>query len=240
GPIGAHYAPGHPTWRLVMATRKNEIIAAVVRAKIELEEALEDLRELPMQDPLVFGFVSRALRSYLNLNRATLQLLARTLKNKAEQQVFIWLEALQVLTGRMEYLVEALKGTPTKARPELIFRKINVVTLVGRACQFYHQIASRKRIRVVFDSPDVPAPPIWTDPIAVAAIMDNLLSAAVKLSPVAGKVSVTVEQREKSLVCSVSTSNKAGRAVRRISILRPKIKSKTALRPAVTAGNEEL
>src|SRR6476619_2857051 len=101
-----------------MSARKNEIIASVARARIELEQAIDDLKTLPTHDPLLFGFVSRTLKNYIHISRATLTLVGRALPRGTNLEVVGWLDGLQVVTKRMENLVEELQGAPAIKAPQ--------------------------------------------------------------------------------------------------------------------------
>jgi two-component system sensor histidine kinase/response regulator len=82
------------------------------------------------------------------------------------------------------------------------FEKIDLPQLVGRACAYYERLAFRKHIRITLDnSADVPL--VWSDRVAVAAVLDNLLSNAVKYSPIGESVHVKVGTRNGHAICSV-------------------------------------
>jgi signal transduction histidine kinase len=74
--------------------------------------------------------------------------------------------------------------------------------LVRRACNYYQRIADRKNISIVSESASK-IPQVWTDPVAVAAVMDNLLSNAVKYSFPGSKILVKLKGEVTSVVCSV-------------------------------------
>jgi signal transduction histidine kinase len=85
---------------------------------------------------------------------------------------------------------------------KLQFLKWDLVPLVQRTCNYYQRIADRKNISIVCDSANN-IPPVWTDPVAVAAVLDNLLSNAVKFSFRGKKIWVELWGEITSVVCSV-------------------------------------
>ncbi len=186
-----------------MSRAKNEIVASIARAKIELDDVLEDLKRLPMLDPMVLGFINHALSNYLHVTLGTVELLRKTLKDHPSKDVSAWLDGLLDVTSRMTNLVEEMRARPQKTAPTLKFEKIDLVTLVGRACDFYRRAASRKEIEILFEQPSKPVPKVRTDRISVAAILDNLLSNAVKFSERGKRVWVEVQQDAASVVCRV-------------------------------------
>jgi signal transduction histidine kinase len=186
-----------------MNRAKNEIVASIARAQLELDDALEDLKSLPAVDPMVLGFVSHALRNYLQVTAGTTGLLREALKDHPDKEIGIWLEGLKNVTARMLNLVEVMRSGPRKMPPQMRFEKIDLATLVGRACDFYRRPAARKQIELLFEKPPTPLPKVRTDRIAVAAILDNLLSNAVKFSPAGKWVSVDLQPDADSVVCRV-------------------------------------
>jgi hypothetical protein len=110
---------------------QNDIVASITRAKLELDDALEDLKGLPMLDPLVLGFIAHALNNYLHISFGTLALLADSLKDNPDKEVGVWIKSLQDTTRRMRNLVNEIQHNPQKAAPpRMHFEKIDLVTLV--------------------------------------------------------------------------------------------------------------
>jgi signal transduction histidine kinase len=73
---------------------------------------------------------------------------------------------------------------------------------VQRVCHYYERIASKKSIRVVTALAD-DLPPVWTDRVAAAVVLDNLLSNAVKFSQPGTQVEVRVQGEERWARCDV-------------------------------------
>ncbi len=181
---------------------KNDIIASITRAKLELDDAMEDLKSLPMLDPLVLGFIAHALNNYLQISFATLALLADALRDNPDEDVGIWIKGLQDITGRMRNLVDEIQHKPQKATPQMNFEKFDLATMVGRACDFYRVPAGRKHIEILYEKPSPPVPKVRADRIAVAAVLDNLLSNAIKFSPSHKKVTVEMRHDDGKVTCS--------------------------------------
>jgi signal transduction histidine kinase len=186
-----------------MNRAKNEVVASISRAKIALDDALEDLKGLPMLDPMVLGFINHALSNYLHVTAGTVELLRKTLKDHPSKDVNVWLEGLYDVTRRMTHLVEEMRARPQKTAPKMRFEKIDLVTLVGRACDFYRRAASRKEMEILFEKPAKALPKVRTDRLTVAAILDNLLSNAVKFSERGKRVWVEVQPQGERVVCRV-------------------------------------
>jgi signal transduction histidine kinase len=186
-----------------MNRTKRTIAASIARAKLELDDALEDLKALPAFDPTVLGFISHALKNYLHVASGTVYLLTDALKQHPIKEVRIWLDGLRNVTKRMTDLVEDIRSKPRTSAPELKFEKVDLVRLVGRVCDFYRRAAARKRIEILFRKPAALIPAVRTDRIALAAILDNLFSNAVKFSPPGKRVWAEVRSDANRVVCRV-------------------------------------
>lgn len=210
-----------------MNRAKNEIVASIARAKLELEDALEDLKSLPMLDPMVLGFIAHAMNNYLHISRGTVELLGDALKDHPDRQVTIWLEGLKDLTGRMGNLVLEMQARPSKSPPQMRFELVDLSLLVSRACDFYRRVASRKQIEIIFEKPSPPLPKVRTDRIAVAAILDNLLSNSVKFSSPRRQVTVAMKRDGDSVVCQVQDEGPGVRTEDRAKLFQGNSRAKT-------------
>ena len=186
-----------------MNRTKRTIAASIARAKLELDDALEDLKALPTIDPMVLGFIAHALKNYLHVASGTVYLLNDALKHHPIKEVGTWLDGLQKVTQRMTDLVEDMRSKPKTTTPELKFEKVDLVRLIGRVCDFYRRAAARKRIEILYRKPATPIPEVRTDRIAVAAILDNLLSNAVKFSAPGKRIWVEVQRGANRVTCRV-------------------------------------
>jgi two-component system, sensor histidine kinase and response regulator len=182
---------------------KLSIIENVARAKGELEKALEGMETLPAFDPHAFGFAAHALNNYLTVARGTIGLLQSALKDHPDDDVKVWIDALNRATDMMQHTVGQLRGISHAAPPELIFERVNAPIGTRRACVFYQSIADRKGVRIDLDAESGPLY-AYTDRVATAAILDNLLSNAVKYSPPGTTIRVVVRADDGRVVCSVS------------------------------------
>ena len=65
--------------------------------------------------------------------------------------------------------------------------------LVQRVCLYYQRVADHKDIHLLHNSiGEVPL--VWTDRVAVAAVLDNLLSNAIKYSPPRKRIWIQVRR----------------------------------------------
>jgi signal transduction histidine kinase len=102
----------------------------------------------------------------------------------------------------MSSIVGQLMTASARAGMKPRFEKVDLPLMVQRACNYYQRVADRKTIRVnVGSTTDVP--PVWTDRVAVAAVLDNLLSNAVKYSQPGKQIWVHVRGEPGWTVCGV-------------------------------------
>ncbi len=183
-------------------SEKEEAAAAIQRAKIELEQALSELAKMPAVDPTKVAFSAHALNNYLTVTGGTVELLLKSLVDHPDPQIRDWLEGLGHVTDLMRNTVSQLITSSAPRDTRLRFLKWNLTQLAQRVCQYYQRIADRKDILIIYES-GADVPPVWIDPVAVAAVLDNLLSNAVKYSFPGKKIRVNVRGDAKAVVCSV-------------------------------------
>jgi two-component system, sensor histidine kinase LadS len=183
-------------------SEKEQATAAILRAQAELEQALGELAKMPAFDPGTVAFSAHALNNYLSVTGGTVELLLWSLAEHPNPQIRKWLEGLGHVTELMRHAVSRLMTSSAPKDAGLRFLKWDLAPLVRRACNYYQRIADRKNIFIVCE-PTIDIPPVWTDPVAVAAVMDNLLSNAVKYSVPGKQIWVQVRGEVTSVVCSV-------------------------------------
>jgi signal transduction histidine kinase len=183
-------------------SEKEQATAAILRAQADLEQALSELEKMPAFDPGVVAFSAHALNNYLMVTGGTVELLLWSLADHPDPQVRNWLEGLGHVTELMRHTVSQLMTSSAPKDAKLRFLKWDLAPLIRRACNYYQRIADRKNIFIVCES-TIDIPPVWTDPVAVAAVMDNLLSNAVKYSFPGKQIWVQMRGEVTSVVCSV-------------------------------------
>jgi signal transduction histidine kinase len=181
---------------------KDKIITSLQTAQAELEKALGDLAQLPAFDVNRVQFAAHTLTNYLTVIAAGIDLLQLHLINYPDEQTHRWLDTLRHATALMTHTVLELTNAPAAGREQLLWEKVDLPTLVQRACDHYRRVADHKQITISLEA-DVPSPFVWADRIAVAAVLDNLLSNAVKFSPPQKRIWVRVTAEPADLVCTV-------------------------------------
>jgi signal transduction histidine kinase len=182
---------------------KEQVAAAIVRARTDLENALSDLEKLPAFDPGSVMYAAHALNNFLTVTGGTAELLLTALADHPDPQVRTWLEGIQDATNLMSHIAtELMKNASARSAPRLTFAQLDLPQMAKRFCAFYQRKANPKRIRLLLDAP-ADLPPAWGDRVATAVVLDNLFSNAVKYSPRDKQVYVTVRAEPGGLVCGV-------------------------------------
>jgi signal transduction histidine kinase len=182
-------------------SNQEQAIHAIVKARGNLASVLADLERLPAFDPNTLPLAAHALSNFLAVTEATVDLL-RTSNSESSPDMSRWLDGLQHATHLMTHAVGQLMNNAVAGELKLRFERIDLRHVVARACASYERLALRKRVQLIQEeSGDIPL--VWSDRVAVVAIVSNLLSNAVKHSPVGESVRVTVKRQTGCVTCSV-------------------------------------
>lgn len=178
------------------------VAAAIQRAQAELEQALLELEKVPSLDPGTIAFKAHTLNNYLAVATGAVQLLQLSLSDHPDPQVKSWLQGLGHVTDLMRHTVSQLNPASSATQASFRFLKWDLATLARRTSDYYQRVAKAKDITIVCEGSGDLAP-VWTDPVAVAAVLDNLLSNAVKYSPPGRSIWVQLRQEGATVVCSI-------------------------------------
>ena len=185
-----------------MAEPKEMVATAIARAQADLVEALSELEKIPAFDSGSVAFVAHALNNFLAVTDGTVELIAMHLGDNVDAQVRVWLEGLRHATDLMTRTVSQLVNRSTTAGAQLRLEKVDLPLLVQRACTYFQRIADHKTIRIVVE-PAPGVPPVRTDRVVAAAVLDNLVSNAIKYSQPGKQIHVRVRGDAGWAVCEV-------------------------------------
>ena len=184
-----------------MDTRERAI-SSISQARTELDRALAELDCLRTYDPALVGLVAHALGNYITVTTATVEILRQTLSDHPDRDVHVWLEGIGHAADLMQHSVGRLvSASPPRDFP-LKLDSVKLSVLVGRACEYYRRRTPATRVEIVCTSGRF-VPSVWGDRVAIAVVVDNLLSNAVRFSPPKGLVDVQVAGQNGYVVCSI-------------------------------------
>jgi signal transduction histidine kinase len=173
---------------------KDDVAAAIHDAQATLEHALAHLARLPAFDPLAIGVATHALANYLTVMQAGVELLRKAWQTRDEARIDVLLQSVDHATNLMQNVVAQLRGVATAGPPTLLRRPVDLALLAQRVYDYYQPLAARKQLRLLYEV-DVEPRLLETDPIALAAVLDNVLSNAVKFSPPGRRIWLIVERQ---------------------------------------------
>ena len=202
---------------------KEEAAAAIARAQSELERAMVELDRLPAVDLHSIALTAHALNNFLTVTGGVVELLIPTLRGHPDKQVLVWLEGLAHATDLMRHSVSQLMNNSVGVETTLRLEDIDLARLVERACAYYRRAAAQKGIELVFRGPAGTAP-VRTDRVLVAAILDNLISNAVKYSPHGKRVDVEVQGTGDGVACHVKDEGPGLSAADQARLFQPGVK----------------
>jgi signal transduction histidine kinase len=181
---------------------KKQIKEALENARTNLDQAIADLDIIPEIDAETVGYTAHKLKNYLTVVGATAELLEVYLAGHPDEQVKIWVEGLQHAIQLMKHDVGRLMISANGTEPAFKLEKVDMALLAFRVCNFYRHKAAWKKIQIHSDlQPD--GCMALTDRVAVAAVLDNLLSNALKFSENGKQIWVHVRRDQDHVICTV-------------------------------------
>jgi len=182
-------------------TPKERALAALRRAKIDLDDAMMDLDRLPAFDPTAVTYAAHALNNFLNVAIVAIDFLEQTIQQQHIQGLDEGMDSLHQSTSLMSHIISRLMHSNVN-EARLKSQAVDLAMLVKIGCTYYQKSASAKQITIAFDVPE-DLPKALGDSVAVGAVLDNLLSNAVKYSPAGGRISVAAYTDGDGVVCRV-------------------------------------
>ncbi len=187
-----------------MADEKERIASVLVKARADLDDAMFELEKLPAVSQSAVNFAAHTLGNFLSVTGGTAELLQLELADHPDPQVHKWIDALIRATELMTHTVSQLMNTAAGSEAQLRFEKLDLRKLARQSCSGYQRAADRKQIQMIVDATSsVDIPQVWTDPVALASVLDNLLSNAVKYSSPGKRIWLNISADEAGVVCRV-------------------------------------
>jgi signal transduction histidine kinase len=213
-----------------MAVEKSSVSGAIVEAQRQLDQALSELERLPAVDPKVISFGTHALNNFLTVSSGTIELLHEALADHPNRQIHAWLQGLDHAIDLMSHAVSRMSNA-TGQEMALRIVPAELAVLARRVSNYYRRCADLKQIEIRYEAdPKVPA--VMADVVAAAAVLDNLMSNAVKYSPPGKRITVRVRADGNTAVCSVQDEGPGLCEADQEKLFQPGVR----LSPTPTAG----
>lgn len=176
---------------------------AIERAQYELEQALARLAAVPSVDSDRLTYATHALSNYLMVVSAITQVLRAGMGKMSDGQITERLDALGHATHLMKEMVRDLQDQQLSGRPALQFLPVDLRVVVHAACDEYEAVAAAKQIALVRDLGE-DAITVRSDRIVLGAVLDNILSNAIKYSTPGGTVRIRAHAAEGEAIVAIS------------------------------------
>ena len=181
---------------------KVEVASAIARAQADLEQAVAQLQRLPALDTHSIALGVHALRSFLTVAGAVVDLLVPVLRDHPDRQVGIWLDGLAHATDLMGHTISDLMNRSVRVPTTLRLDDVDVATLVTRACAYHARAAGQKGVVMRVAVADR-LPSIRSDRVLMAVAFDSVLANAVQRSSADTVVTVALRAAPDGIACVV-------------------------------------
>jgi signal transduction histidine kinase len=182
-----------------------ELSKTIEHARQDLDESLAQLAKLPAVDADRLTYAAHALNNYLMVVSTITHMLGREIGTTSSPDVQDRLTALNEATRLMKAVVRQLILPSDESGGKLIFLPVDLTFVATAACEEYDTIAAKKDIRIIREIMDRPLNG-WSDRIALGAVIDNLMSNAVKYSRHGGSIGVREYQLDDQGILAVTDS----------------------------------
>jgi signal transduction histidine kinase len=181
---------------------KQQVAEALENARANIDQALAGLEKITDVDAGTVGYTAHKLKNYLAIVGAASELIEVYMAGHPDEQVHIWVEGLQHAIQLMNHEVSRLMFSANGVEPKFKFEKVDIALLCFRVCNFYRRKADWKKIQINSElQPECCF--ARTDRVAVAAVMDNLMSNALKFSEYGKQIWVAVREELDRIVITV-------------------------------------
>lgn len=165
-----------------------------VRTHLALKSARDALKSLAEDKDELLGILTHDLKNHLGGMQMSAQLMHDRLKRQeADPKMTHLVDNILSDTAQMlAFVKEFLANSMAERTLQFSLETVNLGQAARHAVRQYQLTAERKDIQFVSDLDTSTASHVHVDPIAVKQILDNLISNAIKFSPVGSKIEVSV------------------------------------------------
>ena len=145
---------------------------------------------------------SHELKTPLSVVKGTLEVLVRKPREREqyENKILFCLMELNRMAQLIDQLLMLARYESNKINPHIV--ELSLPTAFEAVCARLHPIAFEKEIEFKITGKDKAA--VAADPAMLEMILENILSNAIKYSPAASVVTITIEQHDRNIICSIA------------------------------------
>src|SRR4051794_34138727 len=135
-------------------TTSKQIADLIEAAKGDLEQALQQVQQLPALDWGAVRYALHTLGNYLNITSACVHLLGSALESHPDPEVTDYLHGLERTTELMTHLMRHLSHASASREVPLLSERVDLARMVRRGCAYYQSVSDIKRIEVLCEVED--------------------------------------------------------------------------------------
>lgn len=181
---------------------KLELISRV-RTHLMLKTARDHLKRLAQDREELLGMISHHLQNHIAGMHMSAELLLNRSKSNEDAKLRLMAENIHSSSSQMRAFVKSfLANAAADHSLNIRLEPISLVDAAARVIKQYESVAQAKEIAIRTAFPAEPVM-VQADPIALDQVLDNLISNAVKFSPVGKEVMVRVERGMTHAECHV-------------------------------------
>jgi len=186
--------------------QKNKLILVqsreIKRQIQEQENRNKQVGELVREKQQLIGLVSHDLKGPFNRIFALIQLLEITSENLTDEQKEYLGKMHQIVADGLGMIRNLLDNRRLEDRGiDLSPEPLNLATVLGSLVKNYRTLSEKKKIQIHFNAPSEAK--ALVDKLYIYRIFENLISNALKFSPVNRNIYVTIEEKNEKIEVSV-------------------------------------
>jgi two-component system, sensor histidine kinase LadS len=186
----------------LMDADKLQLMDTLREAQERLHSAMHQLDDLTVMGAEAMAMVRHALHDYLSLTGGLVDLMLTDAPQSADATMLDRLHVLRHVTDLMSHTVERLGLIASLKREHLHITPINLYAMLRNAQRYFAYSLQRKQLTLHVDASEQ-TPYLWGDRSAVAVVLANIVSNAIKYSPAAKHIWIGVTWDHASVTCLV-------------------------------------
>lgn len=174
----------------------------VKKQKEDLENRIEQLHDLALEKHQLMSMVSHDLKGPFNRIFALVQLMLLTPENLTDDQKDYLGKIHQIIADGLTMIRNVLDNRRMEDRGiEVSLEMLNAAQLTASLLKNYISLAAKKKVKISFSSPEKIM--LVSDKMSLSRILENLLSNALKFTPLNKHLFVRLEEGPTHVVIEV-------------------------------------
>jgi len=188
----------------IRLAQEQEAKQAALRYTHEIEIKNTQLIQLNQDKNEFLGIAAHDLKNPLAGILGAAELIRESARDLSTEEIVNYAEMIAEASGQMVDLIDNLLDVNRieSEKVAIKLQQVNIATVLQKLLQNYHGRATAKNIQLYFNS-DVAEMWIWADANILRQVLDNVLSNAIKYSPLNKTVSIRLVATEQTIRCEV-------------------------------------